>query len=103
MDSVVFAQKLFYSWLERIFRRGGEGGEGELGGMEGAIQRGDVVELRKRHFLSCELVGPEGGDVQSLVNASGREMRVGPGGGLVTVKGGPVALRIHVSKYLDSP
>lgn len=70
MDPVRFAEEFFYDGRERALGRRGQGGEGELDGMEGAVERGDVVGLRQGHFLGRELVRPEGGDRLGLPDAS---------------------------------
>jgi len=85
VDAVRFAEQFFHSWLERMFGRGGKSGEGELGGMEGAVQRGGIIGLRKRHLLEAELGGPEGRDGNGLGNAGGCQMGVGPNGGAIAV------------------
>jgi hypothetical protein len=60
--------------------------------VEGTVKRGDVVGLRERHFLPCQLVHPKGRDRAGLLDAGEREVGVGPRAGSVAIEGRPVAL-----------
>ena len=100
MDPVRFAEEFLYNGRERVFGRRRQGGEGELGGVEGAVERGDVVGSWQGHFLGRELVRPEGRDRLGLPNASECEVRVGPGGRFIAVEGSPMALYLSCERVV---
>ena len=71
MDAVSFAEEFFDGRVERVLGGGREGGEGELRGVQGAVERGNVVGLWEGLLFGEVLVRPEGGGGDGLRDAGG--------------------------------
>jgi len=72
--------------------RQGEPREGQARGGQAAAQRAGVVRLGRGDLLVREQVLPEAVGCVCLLDARGRELRVGPGGRVVAVALAPVAV-----------
>lgn len=93
VDADAFAEVFFDQRLKRGASAGKtEAGEGDVGGLQRAGERTDVVAIRRVDMLLVQLGLPEIMGFLGLSNALGGQMCICPSGGAIAIQLRPVAL-----------